>query len=352
MATDVLISYDTTGSMSPAISETRRRITEALDTLFGNIPDLRIGIISHGDYCDGDKMISYIDFTSDKAALKAFVRTAPNTSGGDSDEFYEYILSMAQTFNWAADNRVFMLIADANPHPVGYHYGGKTYYLDWRVEAQKLAALGVSIYPIQALGSGRSESFYKQLATYSNGRKLNLAQFSDAVETIISVCYHKVGRLEEYKNELQSSFRMNRNLAKLFADLDVAVDDARYTRSDASGLIPVTAARFQILHVDENCDIKSFVEAAGIAFRKGRGFYQFTKSEMVQEHKEVVLRNKVTGDMFTGAEARNFIGLPFGMRGTIRPKLFEDYEVYIQSTSSNRKLIGHTKFLYENDIAA
>lgn len=70
---------------------------------------------------------------------------------------------------------------------------------------------------------------------------------------------------------------------------------------------------------------------------------------MVQEHKEVILRNKRTGDMFTGAEARNFVGLPFGERGKIRPKLFDDYEVYIQSTSYNRKLIPNTKFLYENE---
>ena len=70
---------------------------------------------------------------------------------------------------------------------------------------------------------------------------------------------------------------------------------------------------------------------------------------MIQEHKEVILRNKRNGDMFSGAEARNFIGLPFGERGTIRPKLFDEYGVFIQSTSSNRKLMPNTKFLYENE---
>jgi hypothetical protein len=350
MTTDVLISFDTTGSMSPAIAEVRRRTTDSIDKLFESIPDLRIGIISHGDYCDGVNAIYKIDFTSDRKALKEFIRTAPNTNGGDGDEFYEYILRVAQNFDWQADNKVFMLIADAKPHGIGYRYGGRTYEIDWKVEAQKLAGLGVSIYAIQALGYRPAEYFYKGIAACSNGRKLDLNQFTDAVETIISVCYHKVGKLEEYKNELVSNFRMNRNLVKLFQDLDVKVEDTRYTKADSSGLIPVPPTRFQIVHVDEDCDIKSFVESLGVNFRKGRGFYQFTKSELVQERKEVVLRNKTTGDMFTGAEARNFIGLPFGERGKVRPKLFEEYEVYIQSTSANRKLVGKTKFLYENEV--
>jgi hypothetical protein len=350
MSTDVLISFDTTGSMSPCIAEVRRRVAESLDKLFNNIPDLRIGIISHGDWCDGDSALYRIHFTNDRLALWKFVQAVPNTSGGDSDEFYEYVFHIAATdFDWKADNKVFMFIADAQPHPAYYSYGGETHSYNWRDEARSLSNLGVNIYAIKALGS-HGEQFYREVAAMGNGRKLDLNQFTDAVETIISVCYHKTGKLEEYKNELETNFKMNRNLAKLFNDLDVKVGNTAYTKADSSGLVPVPAARFQIVHVDSDCDIKSFVEGMGVRFSKGRGFYQFMKSEIVQEHKEVVLRNKTTGDMFTGAEARNFIGLPFGERGRIRPKLFDDYEVYIQSTSSNRKLISGYKFLYENEL--
>jgi hypothetical protein len=353
MSTDLLVSFDTTGSMSPCIAEVRRRIMEMLPKLFSSIPELRIGMIAHGDYCDEPNAIFKQPFTSDQAELEKFVKTAPNTSGGDSNEFYELILKLAQEFNWQADNKIFMLIADALPHQVGYTYGRRTYNIDWRVEVQKLADLGVSIYPVQALGSSYSRPFYNELASYSNGKKVDLNQFTESVETIIAITYHKVGRLEEYKDELVSEFRMNRNLVALFGSLDADVstkDFTTYTRADASGLVPVPPTRFQILHVDHDVDIKTFVLSQGVVFRQGRGFYQFTKSEMIQEHKEVILRNKVTGDMFTGAEARNFIGLPFGIRGQIRPKMFDDYEVYVQSTSNNRKLIHGTKFLYENDV--
>ena len=139
---------------------------------------------------------------------------------------------------------------------------------------------------------------------------------------------------------------MNRNLANLFTELGSSAHST-WIPKEASGLEPVPPYRFQVLHVDEVTDIKSFVQGTGATFKKGRGFYQLTKPETVQEMKEIVLVNRRSGDMFTGAEAREFIGLPFGERGKVRPKISEIYDVYVQSTSSNRKLIGGTTFLYE-----
>jgi hypothetical protein len=51
--------------------------------------------------------------------------------------------------------------------------------------------------------------------------------------------------------------------------------------------------------------------------------------------------------MYTGSEAREMIGLPYGKRGQIAPRYLEGYEVFVQSTSNNRKLLRNTKFLYE-----
>lgn len=347
MSTDVLISFDTTGSMSPCIQEVRRRLDYALGQLFSTIPDLRISIISHGDYCDAPREMEIIDFTDDVNALKRFVHDARNTNGGDSDEFYELVMNKARFLNWKADTKLFMLIGDAEPHDAGYTFHGKRYTLQWTDEAHALKDLGVKIYSVQALGNRRAEMFYQTLSSITGGKRVELNQFADSVETIIAVSLHSTGNLEPFKKELIDGFRMNRNLANLFKTLEGEAFTYEVA-SDTSGLIPVPPARFQILHVDATTDIKSFVQAQGISFKKGRGFYQFMKSEIVQEHKEVVLRNKVTGDLFTGAEARNFIGLPFGERGRIRPKYFDDYEVYIQSTSANRKLIAGYKFLYEN----
>lgn len=350
MSTDIVISFDTTGSMSPCIAEVRRKVKQTIDTLFDSIDNLRIGVVAHGDYCDGILAIQRSDLTSDKNALISFINKVPNTNGGDSDECYEAVLAEVNGFSWEANNRALVLIGDAEPHEVGYRYGSIVVRTDWEDEAKKLADKRVSIYAVEALGNRNSKSFYEPLAYITNGRKLDLNQFADVVETLIAISYHSSGdelQLESYKTELETSFKMNRNLAKVFNTLNSKM--AVEVESDNSGLIPVPPHRFQMVNVDKIWVIKDFVNYLGTTYKKGRGFYQFTKSETVQEHKEVILRNKRNGDMFTGAEARNFIGLPFGERGQIRPKLFDDYEVYIQSTSYNRKLVPNTKFLYENE---
>ena len=59
------------------------------------------------------------------------------------------------------------------------------------------------------------------------------------------------------------------------------------------GLTAVKAGRFQVLDVDERCDIKTFVQRNGLIFKTGRGFYEFTKAEKVSDKKEVVLVDKV-----------------------------------------------------------
>jgi hypothetical protein len=41
------------------------------------------------------------------------------------------------------------------------------------------------------------------------------------------------------------------------------------------------------------------------------------------------------------------LGLPIGENARIRPTHLEEYRVFVQSTSYNRKLISGTRFLYE-----
>ena len=66
------------------------------------------------------------------------------------------------------------------------------------------------------------------------------------------------------------------------------------------GLVPVNPSRFQVLYVPTKCSIKEFVLNNSLLFKAGRGFYEFTKPEIISHKKEVVLIEKETGDMFTG----------------------------------------------------
>jgi len=111
------------------------------------------------------------------------------------------------------------------------------------------------------------------------------------------------------------------------------------------GLREVESDRFRILHVPKKCTIKQFVMSNSLEFKCGRGFYEFTKPEIVSHKKEVVVVEKSSGAMFTGKDACRLIGAGSGMR--IPPTIFETWQVFVQSTSYGRNLMGGTDFLYE-----
>jgi len=50
--TEIVFSFDTTGSMGQALQETQKNIAEITDRLFDTVTGLRVGVIAHGDYCD------------------------------------------------------------------------------------------------------------------------------------------------------------------------------------------------------------------------------------------------------------------------------------------------------------
>ena len=131
--------------------------------------------------------------------------------------------------------------------------------------------------------------------------------------------------------------------------------------------MPVDPSRFQVLHVEAKCSIKDFVLENSLIFKTGRGFYEFTKPEIVSHKKEVVLVDRATGDMFTGREAADMIGgitsvfqlkevksknsffSSAGGAGRIKPAVLDSWRVFVQSTSYNRVLVPDTGFLYEVD---
>lgn len=210
--------------------------------------------------------------------------------------------------------------------------------------------LGVRIYSVQCLGYAGANTFYKQLAELSCGWHLKLDQFSTIVDFLTAICYREQGmdHLQTFEDEVRGrGSGMNRSLHKLFDTLAGRDTEYEAGSGDNSGLIPVDPSRFQILDVEERCDIKTFVQKHSLKFKTGKGFYEFTKPEKISDKKEVVLVCKVTGDMFTGQDACEMIGA--GGSAKIKPSSFEKWRVFVQSTSYNRVLMPDTGFLYEVD---
>lgn len=365
---DILISYDCTGSMYPCLTQVRREVERTVGELFNNLPDLRMGIITHGDYCDGPNVINILDFTTNQSKICDFIKKAPATSGGDSPECYEYVLNKARNLSWDKDRtKALVLIGDDVPHPVGYR---KSYgmmvdanTLDWRHEAQQLIVQGVNIYAVQALGRSHATHFYTDLARIGATPKLDLAQFGQVASLLEAICYKQSNKLPEFEALLRAKATSTIDLS-LLNNLDrlagrkvesklvnesLVGTTVRKRIGKGGSLTPVHPSRFQILSVSRDCPIKDFVQDNGLNFKIGRGFYEFTKSVEVQEYKEVIVQDKITGEMFSGDDARKILGIPVGKRATVKPTALDGYVGFIQSTSNNRKLLGGTKFLYEVD---
>lgn len=344
---DVVISFDTTGSMYPVLTQVRRKIKEAVQRLTRELPGIHIGIIAHGDYCDVNTYVTkHLDLTADTQAIIDFVTGTQATGGGDAPECYELVLHEVQTFSWRPDaTRVFVLIGDDVPHQPATN----PQHLNWRTEVAALTAQGVSVYGVQALNRRHATHFYRELAHASGGFHLNLDQFAEITDMLIAICYRQDAnpdpKMRAYEDEVQRQGRMSRSLKRAFATLQgrpLSVEE-----TGPADLRAVPSGRFQILEVDESQPIQLFAQRNGLIFKAGKGFYEFTKTETIQARKEIVLQHRETGDLFAGNQARVMLGLPIGEEARIRPTHLAEYRVFVQSTSYNRKLVRHTRFLYE-----
>ena len=345
-AIEVVFSFDTTGSMYPCLTQVRKKIKATVTRLMKEIPGMRIGVIAHGDYCDAGStyVTKALDLTDDVEKICRFVERVEATGGGDAPECYELVLHEAQALSWTPSyQKCFVLIGDDVPH--GPAQNPKK--LNWRDEVDKLAKKGIPVYGVQALGRKHATPFYRELAEKSGGFHLDLDQFSYITDLVLAICYKQSSdeKLASYEQEIVNQGRLDRSLNNLFNTM--MKREKPVTTFAAADLHAVPPGRFQMLAVDADTPIKDLVVENGLRFKKGRGFYEFTKTETIQAGKEVVLMDKKTGDRFSGHKARELLGLPVGESTRIKPTSLEKYAVFVQSTSANRKLMGGTRFLYE-----
>lgn len=197
---DMVIAFDTTGSMAQYIGAVRNDVAELIPQLFKDNDDLRLGIVAFGDYCDmagvGDFGDAYqcLPLTNNENALVKFVNESKDTSGGDGDEFYELVIKrIVEETPWReGSTRVILLIADANPHGLGYTYGDYVTgnQIDWRVEARKAASMGIKIDTVSICGA----PWYKELSALTNGVSVPFRS-SGKTSELIRACSGARGKL-------------------------------------------------------------------------------------------------------------------------------------------------------------
>lgn len=87
--------------------------------------------------------------------------------------------------------------------------------------------------------------------------------------------------------------------------------------------------------------IKDAVQFQGTKYRIGSTFYQLTKTEEIQPQKKLAVREKTTGKLYSGQTARQILGLP-DTYAKVAPASHPKYDIFVQSTSPNRKLVPNT----------
>jgi hypothetical protein len=109
--------------------------------------------------------------------------------------------------------------------------------------------------------------------------------------------------------------------------------------------------RFTIVEVPREMAIKEFIEEkTGRVYVIGSAFYQLMKTEQVQKTKDVLIMEKGKKAVWGGRGARDLIKLPHDGTAKVYPGNHSNYDIYVQSTSVNRKLVRGTKVLIDNTI--
>ena len=189
---DMVIAFDTTGSMSAYIDDVRRQVADLIPRLFKDNKDLRLGIVAFGDYCDMEsksefgKAYQCLPLTNNENDIIRFIRNSKNTSGGDGDEFYELVIKkIVEETSWRhGSTRSLLLISDAEPHELGYTYADYVVgnQIDWRHEARKAAKRRIKIDTVTI----NPLPWYKQLSAMTNGISVPFSSSHNTSDLIVA----------------------------------------------------------------------------------------------------------------------------------------------------------------------
>lgn len=108
-------------------------------------------------------------------------------------------------------------------------------------------------------------------------------------------------------------------------------------------ITPLHFGQFRLFPVEEKTRIDEFVERqTGRAYKLGEAYYQLTKKEIIQPQKNIAILSKK--GLFTGPDARKLLNLPDD-HVKVTPDHNPEYEIFVQSTSTNRNLMPDTTLL-------
>lgn len=132
-----------------------------------------------------------------------------------------------------------------------------------------------------------------------------------------------------------------RSTKNLF-DLDITKLTSAAVATNLNQLSPTD---YMLIPIQADSVIKPLVESwTKSPYVNGSSYYQLTKPEEVQSYKQICIQDKVNGRVYSGVNARALLSLP-NQAVKVNPASHNTFDIFVQSTSVNRKLIKGTKLL-------
>lgn len=123
-------------------------------------------------------------------------------------------------------------------------------------------------------------------------------------------------------------------------------DTSKLTKTTIkSKLQELSPQKYLLLPVGKDSVIKQFVESwTKMDYLPGSAYYMLTKPEKIQPYKQLVIQDKMNGKVYGGTDARKILNLP-DYEVKVNPTQHPNYQLFIQSSSVNRKLVKGTNLL-------
>lgn len=146
--------------------------------------------------------------------------------------------------------------------------------------------------------------------------------------------------------ETTDSFMRSRSLGIRGTKTLFKVDASKLTTTAIKNTLDeLRANEYELLPVYQESQIKDYVESwLKTPYVKGSAYYMLNKPEVIQAYKQILIQNKLDGKVFSGINARKLLNLP-DHEVKVSPGDHFKYDIFCQSTSTNRKLVKGTKLI-------
>jgi hypothetical protein len=167
----------------------------------------------------------------------------------------------------------------------------------------------------------------------------NISVWSTTVDGTMEVGRALTATTDNYMTMRSQGVRGSKNLFHLQTeDLNITKVQDLMTK--------LGPGQFRFLRVMQKEPISNFVERMfGRPYKLGEAYYQLTKKETIQPQKAIALYDKKVHSVFTGPKTRKLLGLPDTYDVQVSPENHSQYDIYVQSTSTNRNLMPDTNLL-------